>query len=361
MVKRDSTRVRDLAGLQGLDLNEYIHSEYITLITLIFLVLRPVYHLSSWQEDKICVTIASLRADQIKEVEPAMVKSGPKYLNSDAAARMLGVNVSTIKRWTDSGKLECIRSAGGHRKFLMGHLADFAASQEKGGGHINILPLGTPEERETAYQIQRGAYELLIPRVEQLALRGAYGQIHDILSELYLARHPLYAIYDELVTPILHRIGELWAEGTINVTEEHVASQGIRDSLVRLQDIVPAPGEMNEIALCMNLSVELHDIAIKMVQHILEERGFQVLFSGQGTPAERMEEVLCTYQLRRIYISSTVIRDKHAMQQDLDRILQMCWHLRTRVFVGGAGFDHLETSVPFVERRLRTFREVAES
>lgn len=290
-----------------------------------------------------------------------MANPGPKYLNSDAAARVLGVNVSTIKRWTDSGKLECIRSAGGHRKFLMSHLADFATTHEKGGGHVNILPLDTAEEREAAYHIQQGNYQLLVPRVEQLALRGEYGQIHDVLAELYLARHPLYTIYDELVTPVLHRIGALWAEGKINVAEEHVASQGIKDSVIRLQEIVSASHEMNERVLCMNLSEEIHDIAIKMVQHILEGRGFQVLFAGQRTPAERLEEVLCTFQPHRIYISSTYIENRYAMQAELDMILQMCWNLRTRVFVGGTGFDQLEYDEPFVEQRLTTFREVAES
>jgi excisionase family DNA binding protein len=290
-----------------------------------------------------------------------MAKPGPKYLNSDAAARMLGVNVSTIKRWTDSGKLECIRSAGGHRKFLMSHLADFASTNNKGGGHIGILPLDTPEEREVAYSVQEGNYEHLVPQVERLALNGEYATIHDLLSELYLTRHPLHAIYDELVTPVLHRIGVLWAEGKINVTEEHIASQGIKESLIRLQDIVPSSNEMDERVLCMNLSEEMHDIAIKMVQHVLEERGFQVLFTGQRTPAERMDEVLCTYQPHRIYISSTYIEDQQAMQQELDHILQMSWNLRTRVFVGGTGFDQLNISEPFVEKRLGTFRDVAES
>ena len=48
-----------------------------------------------------------------------------EYYNSQEAARILGVNVSTIKRWTDDGQLECIRTAGGHRKFIMSQLSKF--------------------------------------------------------------------------------------------------------------------------------------------------------------------------------------------------------------------------------------------
>jgi methanogenic corrinoid protein MtbC1 len=118
---------------------------------------------------------------------------------------------------------------------------------------------------------------------------------------------------------------------------------------------------MSEKVLCMNLSEEIHDSAIKMVQNILEERGYQVLFAGQRTPSERLEEVLSTYQPRRVYISSTYIKNQSATQEELDHILQVCWNLRTRVFVGGTGFDQLEFSKPFVEKRLMTFKDVAES
>ena len=50
---------------------------------------------------------------------------GIRHFNSIEVARILGVNVSTVKRWTEEGKLECIKTAGGHRKFLMAHLGDY--------------------------------------------------------------------------------------------------------------------------------------------------------------------------------------------------------------------------------------------
>ena len=38
------------------------------------------------------------------------MKEEIQYFNSHDAAKILGVNVSTVKRWTDEGKLECIKS-----------------------------------------------------------------------------------------------------------------------------------------------------------------------------------------------------------------------------------------------------------
>ena len=38
-------------------------------------------------------------------------------MTTRAVADLLGVGVSSVKRWTDEGKLTCVRTAGGHRRF----------------------------------------------------------------------------------------------------------------------------------------------------------------------------------------------------------------------------------------------------
>ena len=48
-----------------------------------------------------------------------------RYLNSKQVADILGVNISTLKRWTDNGSLGCDKTAGGHRKFTMNHIRDY--------------------------------------------------------------------------------------------------------------------------------------------------------------------------------------------------------------------------------------------
>ena len=48
-----------------------------------------------------------------------------RYLNSKEVSEILGVNVSTLKRWTDNGKIDCHKTAGGHRKFTMQNVRDY--------------------------------------------------------------------------------------------------------------------------------------------------------------------------------------------------------------------------------------------
>ena len=45
--------------------------------------------------------------------------------NSYQIAEIMNVNVSTVKRLTDSGKLKCQKTDGGHRKIHINDLKDF--------------------------------------------------------------------------------------------------------------------------------------------------------------------------------------------------------------------------------------------
>ncbi len=286
------------------------------------------------------------------------MKTDIQSFNSIEAAKILGVNVSTIKRWTDSGKLECIKTAGGHRKFLPEHLAKFLERNKKQTSRASLFPLDKKADLHISHLIMKSDYPALVKIVRKEALRGKHSAVQKILNGLYLGQHPLYQIYDRLVTPALHGIGELWEKGRISVVEEHLATQLLRDSIVRLQGIIRLPAPQNGIALCLGLSSELHDLALKMVHHLLELRGYRVLYGGQQTPVIGMEKLLATARPERIYISSTVVEFGMMVQREFDEICRLAGETGTHVFVGGPGFDQLDYQRPAVVKRLYTFEEV---
>ena len=164
-----------------------------------------------------------------------------KLLNSEEAAHVLGVNVSSIKRWTAEGKLECIRTIGGHRKFQMEHLANFVSRNRKKMAKINIFTLEKAEDLEINYYILKGDFDFLISYLIENAIHARRDEVQNVLTGLYLGQYPLHQIYDRLVTPVLHQIGSQWAERSLSITEEHIAAQIIRDAIIRLQGIIRLP------------------------------------------------------------------------------------------------------------------------
>ena len=62
------------------------------------------------------------------------------FLTTDDVSKMLHVGKSTIKRWTDEGKLKCFRTPGGHRKFKATNVEEFIQTY-----HFDISLVGFSE------------------------------------------------------------------------------------------------------------------------------------------------------------------------------------------------------------------------
>jgi len=59
------------------------------------------------------------------------VPSSRLGLTASQAAQALGVSVSTVRRWSDSGALGSYRTPGGQRRFSREHIEAFVASLER--------------------------------------------------------------------------------------------------------------------------------------------------------------------------------------------------------------------------------------
>jgi len=284
-----------------------------------------------------------------------------RFLISLEAANVLGVNVSSIKRWTDAGKLECIQTAGGHRKFLMSHLVQFIEKHEKNASHANVFPIECEADVDISYHVLKGDFEYLIEYVQERALISDRTSTLKVMNALFLAQYPLHMIYDKLIAPVLQRIGTLWMNEKISVIEEHIAAQTIRESISRLQGIIRLPEEKKGRAIFVNLSSELHDIGLKMAENILEMRGFETYFSGQMTPFIKIEQLFDKIRPDRLYISSTYVSDRDETQDEINSLCAICQKYKTGVFVGGRGWDILNYDHPVVIKRLYHFSEMHDS
>jgi len=280
-----------------------------------------------------------------------------QYFTSEEVSNILGVHVSSIKRWTDDGTLQCIKTAGGHRKFLLSHLADFLDQHDSKISKAHLMPISSETDLQISYHIMKGNFDFLENYLFEQSLNRNRRRIQQVLSGLYLGQHPLYRIYDALVTPVLHRIGDLWAGKELSVIEEHFASQTLRDAIIRFQGNIKIPEEKQGTALCISLSEEMHDIALKMVDHILEEGGYHVLFSGQLTPLFNINQIYEKFDPDRVYLSSTFVQDADRLQFEFNHLLDNSAEYNIPVYIGGNGLDSFDLTHPQIAARLFSFEE----
>ncbi len=63
---------------------------------------------------------------------PTSSNESAQWLDLSAAANLLGVHFTTLRRWTDDGKVPCIRTPGGRRRYRSAELLAFLASLQQG-------------------------------------------------------------------------------------------------------------------------------------------------------------------------------------------------------------------------------------
>jgi diguanylate cyclase (GGDEF)-like protein/excisionase family DNA binding protein len=94
------------------------------------------------------------------------------WLRLGPAARLLGVSINTLRRWSDSGRVPCYRSAGGHRRYNRKELEGLL------GDHRSGATGGPPAPGKARRPADPAAVERLEQRARDLELLVEAG-IHD--------------------------------------------------------------------------------------------------------------------------------------------------------------------------------------
>jgi DNA-binding transcriptional MerR regulator len=197
-------------------------------------------------------------------------------------ARRVGVSAELLRAWERRyGLLQPIRSAGGFRLYT-------AEDARRVGRMRAALEAGmsAAEAARAACEPQPGAENLLAGgRDRMLTAITAYdeSELHAVLDE-GLAAFGLETLLRELLMPVLQEVGRRWAEGLLEISHEHFASNLIRGrllSLARLWGRGAGP-----LALLACPPGEEHDLSLIAFGLVLRSHGWRILFLGADTPIE---------------------------------------------------------------------------
>lgn len=334
-------------------------------------------------------------------------------LTTRQAAALLGVSVSTVKRWADEGLLACEYTPGGHRRIRRAAVEELQRAAAR--SHHTEQPRAHGAGRDGG---DRGPLSGSVDSVDSGVLGDYWASSSNddpwrrwvrawlrrlqtpaptepVVAALYRERERLgsWVRVAEALGDVLRAIGWEWERGAWTVIQEHVASEQLRAAIWRVGDellaaraptepepLPPAgpPGAMLERgrasgdapdgpgaeaaapprALLATATGEDHDVGLALVRMVLHAEGWCCVWAGRRSPVDALLERVGEGDIAAVALSASIAAlDDVGLAAEVEAVAAACAAQGVPVWMGGHG--RWPDPPPVGAARLRTFSELA--
>lgn len=288
-----------------------------------------------------------------------------KYLNSKEVSGILGINISTLKRWTDSGKLGCEKTAGGHRKFTMQHVRDYYKNNSnslKG----EALSLETKDHKKVYGLINQQDYKQLAILLADSSLKSDDSTVGTIVNGLYMNGTPVADLFDFVVDVAGNIVENKLKQNQIVHTDAYLSRKLITRSVDGLNRNKPNGNSNGKNALCVNFEDNLPDIGVVMSEVLMRHNGYNVFNSGSHAQLGELSEIiinrnidivlfyLCNLQCCNAVVEENVSK---TVKQIYDSI-KIAKKLEIQILFGGEGLFLLDDINDKIDNSFLTYNDL---
>ncbi|MAV55497.1 MAG: hypothetical protein CMJ28_06020 [Phycisphaerae bacterium] len=256
-----------------------------------------------------------------------------QLLSPKDLARATGVSESSLKRWADSGRLECHRTAGGHRRIQLAEAVRFIRDSS-----ISVVEpslLGITMQRHPSEGSENSNEHF-----SELVLSGREEESIGFLSHEYLSGSSFASLCDGPVRHCLEQVGHAWARTTGNqekntrIAEEHRAVDIILQALQQLRRMVQSP-ETAPVAIGGAPSGDPYLVPSLCAALSLLGDGWRTANLGPSSPFEVLRTAAIRAKAKLVWVSVSVDSPDANLRQGLEMLSETMLGMNGSVIVGG--------------------------
>jgi len=256
---------------------------------------------------------------------------------SDVAA-LMGVGATSVKRWADAGVLRCVKTAGGHRRFLRSEVDRFLRSQFPHSGSEDDTP-----DTDGWLRTLREAHDIYLVQSKLIELRARCGSWWRVAEEL---------------GGVLDRMGRAWREGEMSIIEEHVASELLHRSLAAAAANLPVSPDAPRCLLCVAPGDD-HTLGLSLAELTAREAGWSTIWAGGRTPMDELARWAGSDRVDLVAVSaSRWSADPEALNKTALALADACKAGNNRLVLGGTGAWPTDIPGAIRARTLEEFKNV---
>lgn len=249
-------------------------------------------------------------------------------------SELTGVNPVTLRAWERRyGLVQPERTESGHRVYNQAdinrirhilELLDMGMSI----GRVHQAMLDdvageTTVETRDPWVEYRDAILTAVSRFDEAVLEDKYNEA--------MALYPVDVITRQLLTPLLHELGERWQSSCTGIAEEHFFSVFMRNKLGarfhhrNIQNTGPLL-----VAAC--LPNEQHEFGLLLFSLAAHTRGYRLILLGANMPLNEIPMVVSRTGADGIVLSGSLAMEPDPFEHEFTELVQ---DSRVPVFIGG--------------------------
>jgi len=219
-------------------------------------------------------------------------------LKTQEASRVLGVSVSTLKRWVDAGAIRACRTVGKHRLIAASEALRFARERSLSTADLETL-VGLKN-----FPRDCGAGADAASGLATALKRGRSLEARSLILSAYAAGGDAADLADNLIRPAMEEIGHEWSIGALDVYQEHRAARMVESSLNELLQRVPSPsGPAPWLAMGATPEGDGYTLPGLLAELTLRELGWEATNLGPNLPMASLARAIEAHRPRLIWLS----------------------------------------------------------
>ena len=176
----------------------------------------------------------------------------------------------------------------------------------------------------------------------ELLIRNDTNSLLDIF-ERYSQFYGLLKFYERLLAPVMHKVGELWNVGKLDVATEHVCSNAAHTLVKIINERVSRNPVANRKALKILICTpegEYHSLGCMVIESFLRSKGHSVSNIAPSVPSDAIIAFADKFNPDLIMISITLGNNIGAANKLINKILESRISVPP-ILVGGIGIESI--------------------
>ncbi|MDX1441076.1 MAG: cobalamin-dependent protein [Nitrosopumilaceae archaeon] len=196
---------------------------------------------------------------------------------------------------------------------------------------ISFLSAHNPENMKKREESRRKTRDQIYKKFTQGDIKASL-KIYEDFEKLFST----VDFFDKILRPVMYKIGEDWANNTISIATEHVASNVAQGLVKIIMDRNQGESNKKKVLICVPQGEE-HRIGCDVLETYLSSKGFKVYNLANSAPNESILSFIETSKPDVILVSITLDDNIKPGQRLVKKISDS---YNVPIFVGGFALEN---------------------